>query len=335
MNSNINIGPLSKAGKLTLVAGFVALALTGCKTTSSSNSVGSPSAGSGSSSSSGSTSGSSSGSSSSGSSSSSSGSTSGSSSSGTSGNVAAASASNPTQNGSGETVLSGFGSSMTTTTLVRTAGAATVTAHDDDTTTFLFTSGTYAGQTLVLDADGNGTLNGKPVMMENLGADGTAAESALLTIGDPDSSDESYVAAYAISDTAKLPASGTATYSGTMTGVGISGANSGYASGDVSVSANFGTGAVSGTFSNLAVTDEGTNYAVGSNVAFSGTMNTSTATYSADSITLGGTAADPVSHVAGVFGGDGATATAGELYVADDFANPTKAVYGVYQADKD
>ncbi len=249
--------------------------------------------------------------------------------------MAAASASNPTQNGSGETVLSGFGSSMTTTTLARTAAAATVTAHDDDTTTFLFTSGTYAGQTLVLDADGNGTLNGKPVTMENLGADGTAAEAAFLTIGDPDSSDESYVAAYAISDTATLPTSGTATYSGSMTGAGISGANSGYASGDVSVSANFGTGAVSGTFSNLAVTDEGTSYSIGSDVAFSGTMNTSTASYSADTITLGGTAADPASHVAGVFGGDGATATAGELYVADDFSNPTKAVYGVYQADKD
>ena len=310
MNSNIDIISKSKVGKLTLAAGLVALALTGCKTTSSSNSTGSVSKSSSSTSTSASTSSSSS-------------------------NVVAASASNPTSNSSGETVLSSFGSSMTTTTLARTAGAATVTAHDDDTTTFLFTSGTYAGQTLVLDEDGNGTLNGEPVTIETLGADGTAAEAAFLTVGDPDSNDESYVAAYGISDTATLPTSGTATYSGTMIGAGISGTNSGYANGDVSVAANFGTGAVSGTFSNVAVTDEGTSYALGSDIAFSGTMDTNTATYTADTITLGGSDADAASYVAGVFGGDGATATAGELYVADDFSSPTKAIYGVYQAEKD
>ncbi len=215
--------------------------------------------------------------------------------------------------------------------LTSSSATTEVQSNDDNTTTVVFKSGDYKGQTLTLDANGEGTLDGKDVTAVLLDND-TAAVAGLLSIGS-NSNDHSgtHIAQYAATEEAILPASGTATYSGTVAGVGMSGADAGSVSGTANLAADFGSSTVSGSFTGLSI--DGTSSSV-SNVTFSGTLDTDTATYSSTSVKLGGTTASAESRVDGVFGGDQASSTAGEFYVLDDDNSPTEGVFGVYQADK-
>lgn len=221
--------------------------------------------------------------------------------------------------------------------LTKYATSADVTYDQDSgTTTVEITGGPYDSRTISFQNESDtSTIDGKPVTVTSLGRDvgnESDAEAAFIAIDAEDNDPAGdFIALYGGADISNLPTTGTATYTGSVVGIGMTSSVKGDLTGTASLGADFGTGDVTGTFSNLAVDDGGNSDSIG-DVAFSGSMNTSTATYSADTITMGGGATSGDSVIEGAFFGDGATATSGDLYVKDDAGQ--NSAYGVYQADR-
>lgn len=221
--------------------------------------------------------------------------------------------------------------------LTKYATSADVT-YDEQSgrTTVEISGGPYDNRTITFENESDtSTIDGKPVTVTSLGSDGASqsdAEAAFIAIDAEDNDPAGdFIAIYAGADISNLPTTGTATYTGSVVGVGMTSSVAGDLTGTATLDANFGTGGVSGTFSNLGVDDGGNSDTIG-DIAFSGSMNTSTAAYSADTITMGGGATSADSVIEGAFFGDGATATSGYLHVLDQAEE--NAAFGVYQADR-
>ncbi|AJY44619.1 hypothetical protein [Martelella endophytica] len=218
-----------------------------------------------------------------------------------------------------------------------TATAGDFTEDEDGNFTLAFTSGPYAGQSVSF-SEGNDTsaLGDETATLEAfLGAgDDTSSGALYITVGDYEGLNGNFIAAYSGDAVSDLPQSGTGTYNGEYFGSAANDGVTGLVSGNSQIAVDFTSGAVNGTFSGLTITDDGTAIGTMDDVGFSGSLDKTSGTYTASSMTIGGNAADTDSTLSGALYGEGADSTAGSLAVVDDFDNPTKATVGVFQADK-
>ena len=212
------------------------------------------------------------------------------------------------------------------------------TEDDNGNLSVSFTSGPYAGQTVSFSEDSDtASLNGQTATLEAfLGSDNDNSTSGALYItvdGENDEGNGNFLALYSGDTVSDLPQEGTGTYRGDYFGSAQNGEAGGLVSGASEIAVDFQSGAVSGDFSGLTIYDDGTAIGAMDDVGFAGTLDKNSASYVANSVTIGGNAAGEGSLVKGSLFGAGANSTAGSVAAFDNAANPTKATVGVFQAD--
>lgn len=206
--------------------------------------------------------------------------------------------------------------------IISGVGLATTDYSYDSTrerVTLTFTSGNLAGRTIVFDTD----TTGEAVSGLNVGEEGflttisNANSIAAFVEVSISNSSAIFSALHTGTATTDLPTSGVLNYSGTLIGVAANATLGGDAMGSVAISADFDTNTVLGTVSGIGLIDDDTG-AVGSipTVGFTASMDSSSATYSGTTLTIGGSSATGM--VEGGFYGPGAIETAGGLTAQSD-----------------
>lgn len=221
-------------------------------------------------------------------------------------------------------------------TSVADTGGDYTESDDGDTITVAFTSGPYAGQSVTF-SDGNDTttLDGEDATLEAfLGADDDTSSGALyITVGSDEDIDGSFIGLYSGDAVSDMPQEGTGTYQGDYFGSATNASATGLVSGSTTIDVNFQDGTVSGDFTDLTIYEDDVAAGSFADIGFSGALDKNSGAYTADSVTIGGAAADAGSVVKGSLYGSGADSTAGSATVFDDMDSPSAATTGVFQAD--
>lgn len=209
-------------------------------------------------------------------------------------------------------------------------------SDDGDTVSVAFTSGPYAGQSVTFSDDNDtSTLDGKEATLEAfLGADDDTSSGALyITVGGDEDLDGAYIGLYSGDAVSDMPQEGTGTYQGSYFGSATNASADGLISGSTTIDVNFQDGSVSGDFTDLTIYEDDVAAGSFADIGFSGSLDKNSGAYTADSVTIGGAAADSGSVVKGSLYGSGADSTAGSATVVDDMDSPSAATTGVFQAD--
>ena len=166
------------------------------------------------------------------------------------------------------------------------------TEDDNGNLSVSFTSGPYAGQSVSF-SEGSDTadLDGQTATLEAfLGSDNDNSTSGALYItvdGENDEGNGNFLALYSGDTVSDLPQEGTGTYRGDYFGSAQNGEAGGLVSGSSEIAVDFQSGAVSGDFSDLTIYDGDDAIGAMDDVGFAGTLDKNSASYVANSVTIG------------------------------------------------